>query len=208
MVSELEYSGMGRVRVSVLYAASAAKYVKTVPLAAEMLDVRRHQKLEMVKELKLEKARFRLEVEIGKSPPLSDEELWLELRHKALELQDEWRLENRKAFANIWSDMVFGISLAAATATATATAGTLAPKLLGLQPCLNPRAEDSEFLVPFPKTLNHRSLTSLIRMSGPSDLFVIKVVFSTGLLTNELLWFSSLASLSDLFAVSLLCAGN
>ncbi|KAL7263350.1 hypothetical protein ACSBR1_001509 [Camellia fascicularis] len=87
------------------------RYVKTVPLAAEMLDVRRHQKLEMVKELKLEKARFRLEVEIGKSPPLSDEELWLELRHKALELQDEWRLENRKAFANIWSDTVFGISL-------------------------------------------------------------------------------------------------
>ncbi|CAI0628155.1 unnamed protein product [Linum tenue] len=28
-----------------------------------------------------------------------------------LELQDEWRLENRTAFANIWSDMVFGISL-------------------------------------------------------------------------------------------------
>jgi hypothetical protein len=28
-----------------------------------------------------------------------------------LELRDEWRLENRKAFANIWSDMVFGISL-------------------------------------------------------------------------------------------------
>ena len=28
-----------------------------------------------------------------------------------LELQDEWRLENRRAFANIWSDMVFGISL-------------------------------------------------------------------------------------------------
>ncbi|KAL6977927.1 hypothetical protein U1Q18_026714 [Sarracenia purpurea var. burkii] len=87
------------------------RYVKTVPLAAEILDVRRHQKLEMVKELKLEKARFRLEVEIGKSPPLSDEELWLELRQKALELRDERRLENRRAFANIWSDMVFGISL-------------------------------------------------------------------------------------------------
>lgn len=28
-----------------------------------------------------------------------------------LELRDEWRLENRRAFANIWSDMVFGISL-------------------------------------------------------------------------------------------------
>ncbi|GFZ09174.1 CemA-like proton extrusion protein-like protein [Actinidia rufa] len=47
-----------------------------------------------------------LEVEIGKSPPLSDEELWLELQHKALELRDEWRLENRRAFANILSDMV------------------------------------------------------------------------------------------------------
>lgn len=28
-----------------------------------------------------------------------------------LELRDEWRLENRKAFANIWSDFVFGVSL-------------------------------------------------------------------------------------------------
>ncbi|XVF19142.1 hypothetical protein REPUB_Repub11eG0083500 [Reevesia pubescens] len=87
------------------------RYVKTVPLAAEMLDLRRNQKLEMVKQLKVEKARFQFEVEIGKSPPLSDEELWWELRHKALELRDECRLENRKAFANIWSDMVFGISL-------------------------------------------------------------------------------------------------
>ncbi|XP_044472040.1 chloroplast envelope membrane protein-like [Mangifera indica] len=87
------------------------RYVKTVPLAAQMLDVKRHQKLEMVKELKVQKARFQLEVEIGKSPPLSDEEVWWELRHKALELRDEWRLENRRAFANILSDMVFGISL-------------------------------------------------------------------------------------------------
>ncbi|XP_022754366.1 chloroplast envelope membrane protein isoform X2 [Durio zibethinus] len=87
------------------------RYVKTVPLAAELLDVRRSQKLEMVKQLQVEKARFRFEVEIGKSPPLSDEELWWELRHKALELRDECRLGNRKAFANIWSDMVFGISL-------------------------------------------------------------------------------------------------
>lgn len=87
------------------------RYVKTVPLAAEVFDVRRHQKLEMVKELKVEKARLQLEVEIGKSPPLSDEEVWLELRHKALEMRDEWRLENRRGFANIWSDMVFGVSL-------------------------------------------------------------------------------------------------
>lgn len=87
------------------------RYVKTVPLAARILDVRKHQKLEMIKELKLDKAKFRLEVEIGKAPPLSDDEMWLELHHKALKLQEEWRLENRKAFANIWSDMVFGISL-------------------------------------------------------------------------------------------------
>nr|BAD44262.1 unknown protein [Arabidopsis thaliana] len=87
------------------------RYVKTVPLAAQTLDVRRNQKLEMVKELNREKARYRLEVEIGKSPPLSDDDLWWEMRGKALELRDEWRLENRKAFANIWSDMVFGISL-------------------------------------------------------------------------------------------------
>ncbi|KAL8488222.1 hypothetical protein ACS0TY_024489 [Phlomoides rotata] len=87
------------------------RYVKTVPLAAQLLDIRRNQKLEIIKSLNVEKARYRLEVEIGKCPPLSDEELYLELRHKALELRDEYRLENRKAFANIWSDVVFGISL-------------------------------------------------------------------------------------------------
>ncbi|KAL9240373.1 hypothetical protein vseg_014600 [Gypsophila vaccaria] len=87
------------------------RYVKTVPLASELLDVRRDQKLEMVKELKTEKARLRFEVEIGKSPPLSEEETWWELRHKALELREEWRLANRSAFANIWSDTVFGISV-------------------------------------------------------------------------------------------------
>lgn len=59
------------------------RYVKKVPLAAQMLDVRRNQKLEIVTELKLEKARYQLEVEIGKSPPLSDEEVWWELRNKA-----------------------------------------------------------------------------------------------------------------------------
>lgn len=57
--------------------------MKTVPLAAQMLDVRRNQKLEMVKELKIERARYQLEVEIGKSPPLSEEEIFQELRHKA-----------------------------------------------------------------------------------------------------------------------------
>ncbi|KAL6875794.1 hypothetical protein ACP4OV_013307 [Aristida adscensionis] len=87
------------------------RYVQKVPLAAELLDVRRSQKLHMVKDLNIEKARYRFEVEIGKSPPLSDEEFWTELREKAIELRDEWRLENRKAFANIWSDMVYGIVL-------------------------------------------------------------------------------------------------
>lgn len=87
------------------------RYVKTVPLAAQMLDVRRYQKLEMIKDLRIERGRFELEVEIGKSPPLSDDEVWRELRHKALELREERRLENRKAFANIWSDTVYGISL-------------------------------------------------------------------------------------------------
>jgi hypothetical protein len=28
-----------------------------------------------------------------------------------IELRDDWRLENRAAFANIWSDMVYGIVL-------------------------------------------------------------------------------------------------
>ncbi|KAL9263605.1 DAY-LENGTH-DEPENDENT DELAYED-GREENING 1, chloroplastic-like protein [Drosera capensis] len=87
------------------------RYVKTVPLAAELLDVRTSQKLEIVHELKLEKARFRLEVGIGQAPPLSKDEIYLELRQKALELCDNKRLENRRAFAYILSDMLFGISL-------------------------------------------------------------------------------------------------
>ncbi|OQU93423.1 chloroplast envelope membrane protein [Sorghum bicolor] len=87
------------------------RYVQKVPLAAELLDVRRNQKLQIVKDLNIEKARYRLEVEIGKSPPLSDEEVWYELREKAIELRDDWRLENRAAFANIWSDMVSGMVL-------------------------------------------------------------------------------------------------
>ncbi|KAG2291917.1 hypothetical protein Bca4012_007893 [Brassica carinata] len=50
------------------------------------------------------------------SPPLSDDDLWWELRGIALAIvvfgcEKSGRLENRKAFANIWSDMVFGISL-------------------------------------------------------------------------------------------------
>ncbi|XP_052304773.1 uncharacterized protein LOC18107888 isoform X3 [Populus trichocarpa] len=101
----------GREEEDLLYEDRVFRYVKTVPLAAQMLDVRKNQKLEMIKEIKLEKARLKLEVEIGKSPPLSDEEEWRELRHKALELRDEWRLENRRSFANIWSDMVFGVSI-------------------------------------------------------------------------------------------------
>ncbi|KAK6944633.1 Chloroplast envelope membrane protein, CemA, partial [Dillenia turbinata] len=102
---------IGREDNELLYEDRVFQYVKTVPLAAKMLDVRKSQKLEMVEELKIEKARLRFEVQIGKSPPLSDEEVWSELRHKALELRDERRLQNRKAFANIWSDMIFGVSL-------------------------------------------------------------------------------------------------
>lgn len=87
------------------------RYVKTVPLAAELFDVNRSEKIEMARTIKLEKSRYMFEVEIGKAPPISDEELWRELRHKALELREEFRLENRSEFANIWSDAVFGVSL-------------------------------------------------------------------------------------------------
>lgn len=59
------------------------RYVKTVPLAAEFFDVKKDQKLQMIKALKFEKARYQFEVEIGKSPPLSDEEVWVEMKHKA-----------------------------------------------------------------------------------------------------------------------------
>lgn len=86
------------------------RYVELVPFAAQLLDVRKDQKLEMVETLKHEKLRFRFEAEIRQAPPPSNGEVSEHMRHKARELREELRLENRKAFGNIWSDMVVGIT--------------------------------------------------------------------------------------------------
>jgi hypothetical protein len=86
------------------------RYVELVPFAAQLLDVRKDQKIEMVETLKHEKLRLHFEAEIRQAPPPSDEEVWEHTKHKARELREELRLENRKAFGNIWSDMVVGIT--------------------------------------------------------------------------------------------------
>ncbi|KOM54110.1 hypothetical protein LR48_Vigan10g000200 [Vigna angularis] len=106
-----QYASSNSVPTGKVHCPSRDLKVSDQMVAAQMLDVRRYQKLEIVEELKTERGRFELEVEIGKSPPLSDDEVWWELRHKALELREERRQENRRAFANIWSDTVYGISL-------------------------------------------------------------------------------------------------
>lgn len=59
------------------------RYVEKVPLAAEVLDVRESQKLKMIEALKLERQRVRFEAEIGKAPPLSDDELSEHIREEA-----------------------------------------------------------------------------------------------------------------------------
>ena len=59
------------------------RYVETVPLAAELLDLRETQKLNMVETLKTERQRVRFEAAIGKAPPLSDEELMEHIREEA-----------------------------------------------------------------------------------------------------------------------------
>eukprot|EP00249_Psilotum_nudum_P021818 c28264_g1_i1 orf=214-2259(+) len=87
------------------------RYVETVPLAAQVLDLRESQKLKMVETLKLERQRVRFEAVIGKTPPLSDQEFAQHIRHKALELREELRLENRKAFGNLWSDLLAGVTV-------------------------------------------------------------------------------------------------
>lgn len=87
------------------------RYVETVPLAAELLDLRESQKLKMIETLKLERQRVRFEAAIGKAPPLSNDELVEHIHHEALELRDELRLENRKAFGNIWSDILAGLTI-------------------------------------------------------------------------------------------------
>ncbi|GFP99786.1 sucrose synthase [Phtheirospermum japonicum] len=74
-------------------------------LAAEMLDLRKSQKLEMVKSLNMTKRDIVLKQRSENHPHFKIEELYLELRHKALELREEWRLENRKACCNILVDM-------------------------------------------------------------------------------------------------------
>ncbi|CAM6040195.1 unnamed protein product [Sphagnum compactum] len=88
-----------------------ARYVEVVPLAAKVLDVRESQKLQMIEHLKLERQRVRFQAEIGQAPPLSDQELAEHIRHEALHLREELRLENRQAFANIWSDLVAGFTV-------------------------------------------------------------------------------------------------
>ncbi|WVZ12521.1 hypothetical protein V8G54_017051 [Vigna mungo] len=47
-----------------------------------MLDVRRYKKLQIVEKLKTERGLLELEVVICKSPALSFDEVWWELRHK------------------------------------------------------------------------------------------------------------------------------
>eukprot|EP00271_Cylindrocystis_brebissonii_P019993 TRINITY_DN6408_c0_g1_i1.p1 TRINITY_DN6408_c0_g1~~TRINITY_DN6408_c0_g1_i1.p1 ORF type:complete len:487 (-),score=93.17 TRINITY_DN6408_c0_g1_i1:320-1780(-) len=84
------------------------RWVETAPLIATVLDVRESQKIKMIEELKLERQRVRFEAVIGKTPPLDEEELAEHMHEEALHLQDEFREENRKAFANIWSDALAG----------------------------------------------------------------------------------------------------
>ncbi|GLJ11385.1 hypothetical protein SUGI_0155160 [Cryptomeria japonica] len=86
------------------------RYVELVPFAAQLLDVRKDQKLYMVEVLKQEKLRLHFEAEIHMAPLPSEEELWEHMRHKARELREDLRLDNRKSFANIWSDMVAAIT--------------------------------------------------------------------------------------------------
>jgi len=86
------------------------RYVELVPFAAQLLDVRKDQKLYMVDVLKQEKLMLHFEAEIHMAPLPSEEELWEHMRHKARELREDLRLENRKSFANIWSDMVAAIT--------------------------------------------------------------------------------------------------
>ncbi|XP_024374481.1 protein DAY-LENGTH-DEPENDENT DELAYED-GREENING 1, chloroplastic [Physcomitrium patens] len=86
-------------------------YVEKVPLAAQVFDVRESQKLKMIESIKLERQRLRFEAEIGKAPPLSDDELSEHIREEALELREEYRRENRQAFASIWSDFAAGLTI-------------------------------------------------------------------------------------------------
>lgn len=57
--------------------------MEKVPLAAKVLDVRESQKLKIIEALKLERQRLRFEAEIGKAPPLSDDELSEHIREEA-----------------------------------------------------------------------------------------------------------------------------
>ncbi|KAG0579558.1 hypothetical protein KC19_4G106600 [Ceratodon purpureus] len=86
-------------------------YVEKVPLAAKVLDIRESQKLKIIESLKLERQRLRFEAEIGKAPPLSDDEMSEHIREEALELREEYKLENRQAFASLWSDFVAGLAI-------------------------------------------------------------------------------------------------
>ncbi|KAL2630207.1 hypothetical protein R1flu_014893 [Riccia fluitans] len=87
------------------------RWVEEVPLAARVLDLKESQKLHLIERLKLERQRVRFEAEIGKAPPLTDEELNEHIHEVALELREEVREENRQAFGNLWSDAVAGFTV-------------------------------------------------------------------------------------------------
>ena len=55
--------------------AMGRRWVETTPLAAQMLDVREKQKLEMVQVLKLERQRVKFEAEIGKVARMTQDEM-------------------------------------------------------------------------------------------------------------------------------------
>ncbi len=73
----------GEVVLSGIVALPWCRYVEKVPLAAKVLDVRESQKLRIIDRLKLERQRVRFEAEIGKAPPLSDDELAEHIREEA-----------------------------------------------------------------------------------------------------------------------------
>jgi len=67
------------------------------------------QKVEGAERVHKEELRLQMDIAIGRSPPLTDDQLQHRLREEAHEIRDDFREENKQSLLNVISDAITGI---------------------------------------------------------------------------------------------------
>ncbi|KAK9868997.1 hypothetical protein WJX84_006948 [Apatococcus fuscideae] len=77
----------------------------------EFFELSDRQKVEGAHEVHVHELRLRMGASIGRAPPLDDEEMWSELHHEAVEIQEQMITRNKGAILNLVSDSTSALSL-------------------------------------------------------------------------------------------------